>query len=120
MLSDVVPPGFLTPAMIVNLQKMAIFIALFHGPWFIQARIAPIAPRFDLEMWYHMHVFHNIDATIADAVVRSLQRYLWYLTEELVVFGFFDSELDNEVRASMANALIRTGCRRFAYYRCAY
>ena len=55
-----------------------------------------------------MHVFHNIDATIADAVVRSLQRHLWYLTEELVVFGFFDSELDNEVQASMANALIRT------------
>ena len=49
MLSDVVPPGFLTPAMIVNLQKMAIFIALFHGPWFLQARIAPIAPRLDLE-----------------------------------------------------------------------
>ena len=108
MLSGVTPRGLLTPNMLVNLKQMALYISLFHGPWFLQARVAAIAPRLDLELWNHMKVFHDINGGIADAVIHSLERHLWYLTEELVVFGLFDSDLDPDVKEAMANALLRT------------
>ena len=108
MLSDVLPPGLLTPNMLVNLKKMAIYIALFWGPWFLQARFAPIAPRLDLELGNYMHIYVTIDATIANPVICSLERHMWYLTEELVVYGLFDSDLDSEARAVMAACLLRT------------
>ncbi len=54
MLSDVTPPDLLTPAMTRDLKRMAQYVALFHGPWFLQARVAAMAPRLDFQLWQHM------------------------------------------------------------------
>ena len=57
MLADVLPRGLLTPAILGDIKRMAQFISLFHGPWFLQARIAPVAPRLDLQLWEYMCVY---------------------------------------------------------------
>ncbi len=57
MLADVLPPGLVTPAMSTKIDRMAIFISLFHGPWFLQARIPAVAPRLDLQLWQHMCLY---------------------------------------------------------------
>ena len=43
MLADVLPPGLLTPVMLGNIDRMAQFISLFYGPWFLQDQIARFA-----------------------------------------------------------------------------
>ena len=49
MLADVLPPGLITPDVLPGLDKMSQYIALWHGPWFLQARLAIPAPRLDLQ-----------------------------------------------------------------------
>ncbi len=53
-LKNVLPPGLVTPTMMAGMERMAQFIALFHGPWFLQARLAAAAPRLDLQLWKDM------------------------------------------------------------------
>lgn len=57
LLADDLPPGVLTPAKRVNVDRMAQYISLFHGPWFLQARLAAAAPRLDLQFWQDMCVY---------------------------------------------------------------
>ena len=57
MMADSLPPGLVTPAMMRKMQRMALFIALIHGPWFLQARLSIPAPRLDLELWHHIHSY---------------------------------------------------------------
>lgn len=54
LLADVLPRGLLTPNMLEGIDRMAQYIALFHGPWFLQARLSTPAPRLDLQLWQHM------------------------------------------------------------------
>lgn len=51
---------------------------------------------------------------IAHAVQLSLRRHLWYLTQELVVFGLFDNSIDPAIRSSMAAELLQ--CVRPGYF----
>ena len=57
MLGDVLPPGIVTPVMRDGIDRMAQYIALFHAPWFLQARLPLPSPRLDLQMWKHMTHF---------------------------------------------------------------
>lgn len=57
MLADNLRPGLVTPNMKVNIDRMALYIALFHGPWFLQACLASAAPRLDMELWHNMCLF---------------------------------------------------------------
>ena len=41
-----------------------------------------------------------------EAVQESVMNHLWYLTEELVIFGLFDDGLDNAERNAMAAQLM--------------
>ncbi len=84
---------------------MAKFIAVYYAPWFLQARSACRAPQLDIDLWKDMYEFQNVDREIAREVRKSLMRHLWYLTEELVIFAFFDRNLDNVTKQQMARVL---------------
>jgi hypothetical protein len=57
MLANVTPRGLLTQAMLPKIDRMAQYIAIFHGPWFLQARLAAPAPRLDLRLWQDMCLY---------------------------------------------------------------
>ncbi|XP_034035038.1 protein ALP1-like [Thalassophryne amazonica] len=46
--------------------------------------------------------FQPVDAPVAKAVKKPIQRHLWYLTEPLIVLGLFDSHLGCDMKAAMA------------------
>ena len=102
MLANVTPPRLLTARKLQGIDKMAEFIALFHGPWFLQARLPAPSPRLDLQLWYHMCLYEVTNRDLALEVKASLIRYLWYLTGSLVILGLFDDELHPEVKHEMA------------------
>ncbi len=105
MLADVTPPRLLTARKLEGIDKMAEFIALFHGPWFLQARLPSSSPRLDLQLWQHMCYYEAINRDLALEVKASLIRHLWYLTEPLVILGLFDDSLPSEVKNEMATTL---------------
>ena len=45
----------------VKIDRMAMYIALFHGPWFLKASLATAAPRQDLQLWENMCIFEVND-----------------------------------------------------------
>ena len=49
--------GLVTPAVMRQMQWMALFIALIHRPWFPQAQLSIPVPRLNLELLHHMHSF---------------------------------------------------------------
>ena len=110
LLNDQLPPNLLNsdpdiPDMEQRIRRMARYIALFHGPWFLRARVPIIAPRLDMELTNHMRYYIATDRQAAEEVIKSIERHPWYLTEELVVFGLFDDDLSADVRQNMATHL---------------
>ena len=95
-------------------NALAEFIALVHAPYFLQVRIATAAPRLDRGLWEDLHDYKNIfpdgsiQADMADAAMESLLRHTWYLTEELVVFAFWDDQVSAPERVAMARKLLST------------
>jgi hypothetical protein len=89
-----------------NVHKMANFIALFHTRPFIQSRLASLAPAVDLRYLSQMIWFKKKDETVGNVAIKSICNHLWYLTEELVVFSFFDESLPNALRESMVKQLL--------------
>lgn len=81
MLSDILPVGLVTPVMLSNIKRMAQFIALFYGPYFLQARLPTAAPRLDLELWNHMTTYQvchkNINLVSQSVIVIHLRQGLF-------------------------------------------
>ena len=52
-----------------------------------------------------MHWYKQEDMVIANAVIPSIHKHLWYLTEQLVVFALFNESLSNFTRGLMDKKL---------------
>ena len=89
-----------------EILKMAEFIALFHGPYFLQTSLSVAAPRLDLELWKHVEKYADKEPGMAKAAQLSILRHLWYLTEECVIFSLFDDAVSDEEKAEMATELV--------------
>ena len=103
MLADLIELG---PEERGEILKMAEFIALFHGPYFLQASLSAAGPRLDLELWKHMEKYAVMEPDVAKAAQLSIIRHLWYLTEECVIFSLFDKDVSDGEKAEMAAKLV--------------
>ena len=102
----------LTPEQVSEVAIMAEYIALIHAPYFLKSPLAISAPRQDRDLWVDLLQYEkcftddSVQAEMITAVQENFLTHLWYLTEELVVFGLFDSNLSDHERKSMANQLL--------------
>ncbi len=87
---------------------MAGFISLFYARLFLRSRIAVFAPTDDLQLIGKMMLFREQNETIANAVILSVNRHCWYLTEELVVLSLFNEQLGTFTRELIARKLFST------------
>ncbi|KAI9550672.1 hypothetical protein GHT06_013437 [Daphnia sinensis] len=65
-------------------HRMADFIALFYAKLFLRSRISVFAPDDAFHFLASMLWYQEEDDQIATAVLASIKRHLWYLTEELL------------------------------------
>ena len=76
-----------------EVKTLAEFILLVYAQYFLQTPLAIKAPGLDRDLWNDMHAYQacypedSMEQSIFLAVKESILRHLWYLTEELVVFG---------------------------------
>ena len=75
-----------------TVKRLAIFIRVFYGKYFLETSISPSAPANDLQFYYQMREFKNLDSEVAEAVFKSIERHLDYLTEELAIFSNLSEE----------------------------
>ena len=51
LLANILPDDVVSPEELPGIDRMAQYIALFHGPWYLQAQLSLSAPRLDLQLW---------------------------------------------------------------------
>ena len=76
-------------------HKMAVFIAVWHGPNFL-CSLASAAPSHDMEYFYDMLNLSEMDDSdfckIGFSVADSIQRHSCYLKAPQVIFALFNEE----------------------------
>ena len=97
---------------ISHVKVLAEYVALLHAPYFLKSPLAVSAPRQDRDFWVDVRDYqkcfeeNEVQYTMLNEVLKSVLNHLWYLTEELVIFGLFDDNLGDEERKDMATKLL--------------
>ena len=97
------------PTLASNVHKMAVFIAVWHGPNFLKCGLASTAPSNDLNYFYDMQDLSEVkdpDLSIIGIYVSdSIQRHTSYLKAPQVIFALFDEMSAPVERQKLATAL---------------
>ena len=80
----------LTSRQLISLERMVLFILALYGKYFLQSSLTVAAPKLDMVFINNLNMFKNIDIGIANCVLHSVKRHLWYLTPELIPLSLFD------------------------------
>ena len=83
-------------------------VMLYIKAWF-QAPHGPSAPRTDLQLLKEICRYKENNAAVAEVALKKLLGYLWYLSEELLAFAFFDDSVLDETKHQMVAALHKAG-----------
>jgi hypothetical protein len=86
-----------------HLQEVSLFITNVYLNYWFESPAANCAPRQDLALLCALSEYPNTE--IAKPATRAFERHLWYLSETIVAFGFFDDAVTIEEKRSMVVAL---------------
>lgn len=86
-----------------HLKNVCLFVTAVYLKYWIESPLSTAAPRNDLALLCSLSIYP--DKEIANAATAAFQRHLWYLSEVLVGFGFFDDGVSIEEKKLMVLAL---------------
>ena len=95
----------LTLRQTTSLERIVMFILALYGKYFLQSSLTVAAPKLDILFIKHLTMYKNIDIDIANCVLQSVKRHLWYLTPESVPLSLFDKDVSIEEKQMMASKL---------------
>ena len=58
--------------------------------------VSSAAPWLDLELWENVSHFLMSDPVLVEAVLISINRHLWHLSEELVPLSLYDRRTSDD------------------------
>ncbi|BES98518.1 Hypothetical protein NTJ_11334 [Nesidiocoris tenuis] len=91
---------------ITELWMFVVSIYVYH--WF-QAPSCRFAPRNDLKLLKDLKAYNKVNEAIAEVALKKFSGHLWYLSEVLVAFAFFDENVPLETKTKMVQALENEG-----------
>ncbi|BET01714.1 Flavin containing amine oxidoreductase [Nesidiocoris tenuis] len=91
---------------ITELCMFVVSIYVYH--WF-QAPSCRFAPRNDLKLLKDLKAYNKVNEAIAEVALKNFSGHLWYLSEVLVAFAFFDENVPLETKTKMVQALENEG-----------
>lgn len=86
-------------------REICIFTVMIYVKYWFQASTGWSAPRNDLQLLKDIKAFESFNKNIATVALKKILNHLWYLSEELVSFAFFDDELSVQEKKKMVEAL---------------
>ena len=86
-------------------RDICIFTVIIYIKYWFQAYTGWSAPRNDLQLLKDLTAFESYDKKMATVALKKILGHLWYLSEELVSFAFFDKELSVQEKRKMVEAL---------------
>lgn len=99
----------LTNREIKGIKDVCIFIVRIYIKYWFQAPCASSAPKNDLQLLKDLVAYEKINYSLAKAAMKKIMGHLWYLSEELVAFAFFDNEVSLKTKQRMVTALETPG-----------
>lgn len=88
-----------------NIFDFTIFVVKVYVKYWTASPMAIQAPLNDLRFLRELHRYKRINERIANEAVKTFCRHLWYLSEQLVGFSFFDERISDEKLTEMVAAL---------------
>jgi len=82
---------------------MSLFVTRVYLTYWFESPAAHCAPRHDLALLCALSEYPNTE--IAKAATSAFERHLWYLSEILIAFAFFDDDATTEEKRLMVVAL---------------
>ena len=93
----------------VGVQNICLFVVKLYLKFWFQAASAVSAPRNDLLFLTEIDKYAEENKDVSKVALNKFLQHLWYLSEELIAFAFFDDEVTIETKQSMVQALETPG-----------
>jgi hypothetical protein len=90
-----------------KLHRICLFNSLIYVKAWLSATSAADAPINDLRLWNDLHEYRKIDPAIAEAAIKTLDRHLWYITEEVAPFALFSTLVTETEKKQIVQSLIK-------------
>ncbi|GBP22025.1 hypothetical protein EVAR_18666_1 [Eumeta japonica] len=84
-----------------GIKDVCIFSVMIYFKYWYQASVSSSAPRNDWQLLKDLIIFENINPALSKVALKKIIGHLWYLSEELVSFAFFDDEIALDTKQKM-------------------
>ena len=89
------------------LERFVHFGALLYTKPWLSVPLATEAPAQDLQLWYNLKRYEQIDFQIGTAARKVLENHLWYLSDELVGLPLFSDNISAKEKSSLLKGSLR-------------
>lgn len=93
---------------LASLCQFNSFVVKTYIKYWFTCQTATVAPYNDLQLLQELSKYNKTMPDIAKTTVETFLRHLWYLSESLVTFSFFDSRLTVKQKRVMVTRLNET------------
>ena len=91
-----------------QIKSVALFVGLFHAPWYFMCPLASSAPMLHLSSIQQMKKLQKILPELAEVILASISLHLWYLTPQSIPLALADETLSADQRSWIATGLSST------------
>ena len=91
-----------------NIKEMALFVSIFHAPWYLKCPLPTSAPMLHLHSISQMYRATEYIPNLAPIVLQSIFLHLWYITPQSIPLALLDDSLSADERSLLAVGLANT------------
>lgn len=101
---------FLSVRELRQLQFLVIFIVKIYIKYWFECNVPTLAAKNDLQLIKNLLEFKSeVNSAIAEDVIKTMSRHMWYLSETLIGMAFFDRTINFDIKKLMVLGLQNQG-----------
>ena len=89
-----------------NLWKFGHYAVVHYVPAFLLSSCGRDAATYDLKLYKALLRYQAVDRKLADSALATLNRHLWYLAPQTVLFALFSDKVSEDTKSRMAARLL--------------
>ena len=89
-----------------NLWRFSRYAVILYVPAFLLSSCGRDAAVYDLQLYKALLRYQAVDKELANSALTTLNRHLWYLAPQTVMFALFSDKLSKDAKGRMAAKLL--------------
>ena len=89
-----------------NLWRFGQYAVIHYVPAFLLSSCGRDAAFHDLNLYKSLLLYQAVDKELADSAIATMNRHLWYLTPQTVMFALFSNRVSDDAKSRMAARLL--------------